>query len=229
MQKLLLSALVLLMPLIVCAAQSPNAPFEGHIVKVVDAQTLQVLRQGKPVTVRIRDMPAGAPTERVRELVEQQTVTVIVYAVERTGRLVGEVILPTGRSLSAEVLPAEATAKYDKPLVPTLPQTEQRRRESDQEARTTRQEQQQTPASREDWDHLCKSVGESGYQIAAARDRGVPLTQILEITKKGFQSYPPIVAELYRNVTVEIYEKRWITPAVAQQRVEVDCIKTWQK
>lgn len=100
------------------AVQPANAPFEGRVMKVIDGQTLQVMRDGKPVIVQVRDIPPATAKDRVRELVEQQIVTVIVYTRTADGRFVGEVILPTGRSLSQEVAPAAVVAKPDKPLEP---------------------------------------------------------------------------------------------------------------
>lgn len=97
------------------AAEPMNAPFEGRVVKILDGQTLQVLRQGKPVTIRIRDLPASASQNRLRALVEQQTVTIIVYDRAADGKLIGEVILPTGGSLSEEVAPSQAATPPVKP------------------------------------------------------------------------------------------------------------------
>ena len=100
--------------------QRGTAPFEGRVVKVLDGQTVQVLRQGTPVTVRVRDIPTHVSKERIHELVGQQTVTVIVYDRTAEGRLIGEVILPTGRSLSQEVAPAAVVAKPAEPREPIV-------------------------------------------------------------------------------------------------------------
>jgi hypothetical protein len=89
-------------------------------VKVIDGQTLQVLRVGNPVIVRVRDMPLEISKDRVQQLVSQQTVTVIVYDRTADGKFVGEVILPTGHSLSQEVAPTLAVPPPVKPLVPAI-------------------------------------------------------------------------------------------------------------
>jgi endonuclease YncB( thermonuclease family) len=100
--------------------QRAAAPFEGRVVKVLDGQTLQVLRQGNPVPVRVRDIPTHVSKDRIHELVSQQTVIVIVYNRTPDGMFIGEVILPTGQSLSQAVAPADVAAKYDKPPVSTV-------------------------------------------------------------------------------------------------------------
>jgi hypothetical protein len=110
-----------------CIDQDANTPFEGRVVKVIDGQTLQVLRAGIPVIVKVRDVPLGISKDHIQKLVGQQTVTIIVYDRTADGRLISEVILPTGRSLSQEVKPPEITSQPDKSLSPTIPPAAQAR------------------------------------------------------------------------------------------------------
>jgi endonuclease YncB( thermonuclease family) len=77
-------------------------------------RTLDVLREGKAVRIRLHgiDTPEKAQAfgTRARQyssaLAFQQTVTVHVKDTDRYGRLVGEVLLPDGRSLNQELVRA---------------------------------------------------------------------------------------------------------------------------
>jgi len=99
----------MLAPLLV-AAES----FTGAVVGLSDGDTLSVLREGKAVKVRLYgvDAPEKAQAFGTRAqqfssaLVFQQTVTVRVQETDRYGRLVGEVLLPDGRSLGHELVRA---------------------------------------------------------------------------------------------------------------------------
>jgi micrococcal nuclease len=83
-------------------------------VGISDGDTLSVLRKGKAVKVRLHgvDTPEKAQAFGTRaqqftgELVFQHEVTVIVRDTDRYGRLVGEVLLPDGRSLNQELVRA---------------------------------------------------------------------------------------------------------------------------
>ena len=102
---LLLAAL----PILVYAEQ-----FTGKVVGLSDGDTLSVLREGKAVKVRLHgvDTPEKAQAfgtqarQFTGELVFQRDVTVVVQATDRYGRLVGEVLLPDGRSLNQELVKA---------------------------------------------------------------------------------------------------------------------------
>ena len=80
--------------------------FTGKVVGISDGDTLSVLREGKAVKVRLHgvDTPEkaqsfGAQARKfTSDMVFQQTVTIIVQDTDRYGRLVGDVLLPDGRS-----------------------------------------------------------------------------------------------------------------------------------
>jgi endonuclease YncB( thermonuclease family) len=88
--------------------------FSGKVVAIADGDTLSVLRDGKAVKIRLHgiDTPEKAQPfatqarQFTSDLVFGQTVTVKVREVDRYGRLVGEVILPDGRSLNHELVAA---------------------------------------------------------------------------------------------------------------------------
>jgi micrococcal nuclease len=73
-----------------------------------------VLREGKAVKVRLHgvDTPEKAQAFGTRaqqftsDLVFQRDVMVVVQTTDRYGRLVGEVLLPDGRSLNQELVQA---------------------------------------------------------------------------------------------------------------------------
>jgi endonuclease YncB( thermonuclease family) len=88
--------------------------FTGTVVGLSDGDTLDVLRDGKAVRIRLHgiDTPEKAQAFGTRarqfssDLAFQQTVTVRVQDTDRYGRLVGEVLLPDGRSLNQELVRA---------------------------------------------------------------------------------------------------------------------------
>src|SRR2546428_10732285 len=101
--------LLMAMPILVHAEQ-----FTGTVVGISDGDTISVLREGKAVKVRLYGVDAPEKAQafgtKARQftaaLVFQKDVTVIVHATDRYGRLVGEVLLPDGRSLSQELVKA---------------------------------------------------------------------------------------------------------------------------
>jgi endonuclease YncB( thermonuclease family) len=104
-----LGVLCVLVPLLAYAEQ-----FTGKVVGISDGDTISVLRDGKAVKVRLHgiDTPEKAQAfgtqarQFTGELVFQQTVTVAIRDTDRYGRLVGEVLLPDGRSLNQELVKA---------------------------------------------------------------------------------------------------------------------------
>jgi micrococcal nuclease len=84
------------------------------VVGISDGDTLSVLREGKAVKVRLHgvDTPEKAQAfgtqarKCTSDFAFQQTVTVVVQPTVRYGRLVGEVLLPDGRSLNQELVRA---------------------------------------------------------------------------------------------------------------------------
>src|SRR5215471_6445926 len=110
----------LLAPLGVSAEQ-----FTGKVVGISDGDTISVLREGKAVKVRLHgvDTPEKAQAfgtqarKFTSDMVFQQTVTVIVQNTDRYGRLVGDVLLPDGRSLNQELVKA-GMAWWYRPYAP---------------------------------------------------------------------------------------------------------------
>jgi micrococcal nuclease len=88
--------------------------FSGRVVGVTDGDTLTVLRDGRAVRVRLVGIDAPekgqAYSQRARQfaaaLAYGQTVTVRVAGHDRYRRILGEVILPDGRSLNRELVQA---------------------------------------------------------------------------------------------------------------------------
>ena len=101
--------LLMAWPILVYAEQ-----FTGKVVGISDGDTISVLREGKAVKVRLHgvDTPEKAQAFGTQaqkftgELAFQQTVTVVIRDTDRYGRLVGEVLLPDGRSLNQELVKA---------------------------------------------------------------------------------------------------------------------------
>jgi endonuclease YncB( thermonuclease family) len=105
-------ALSLLRMALPCRAQAEE--FTGKVVGISDGDTLSVLRDGKAVKVRLYgvDTPEKAQAfgtqarKFTSDLVFQQIVTVQIRSTDRYGRLVGEVLVPGGRSLNHELVQA---------------------------------------------------------------------------------------------------------------------------
>src|SRR5262245_27627309 len=112
--------LLMAWPILVNAEQ-----FTGKVVGISDGDTISVLREGKAVKVRLHgvDTPEKAQAfgtqarKFTSDLVFQQTVTVIVQNTDRYGRLVGDVLLPDGRSLNQELVKA-GMAWWYRPYAP---------------------------------------------------------------------------------------------------------------
>jgi micrococcal nuclease len=88
--------------------------FAGRVVGVTDGDTLTVLHARHPETVRLQGVDAPekrqAYGERAKrftaDLAFDRTVTVRTTGRDRNGRLLGEVVLPDGRSLNQELVRA---------------------------------------------------------------------------------------------------------------------------
>ena len=107
------------------AANGLESAFYGKVVGVSDGDTLDVMRSGRAVRVRLAgiDCPEkGQPFfRRAKEFTAQaafgRTVKVTPLKVnkeERWGRVVATVILPDGRDLSRELLKAGLAWWYDR-------------------------------------------------------------------------------------------------------------------
>jgi endonuclease YncB( thermonuclease family) len=106
----------------------------GKVVGISDGDTISVLREGKAVKVRLYGVDApekaqafGTKSRQLTgDLAFQKAVTVMIHANDRYGRLVGEVLLPDGRSLNQELVRA-GMAWWYRPYAPhdtTLAQLE---------------------------------------------------------------------------------------------------------
>jgi endonuclease YncB( thermonuclease family) len=88
--------------------------FTGMVVGISDGDTLKVLREGKAVKVRLYGVDApekaqafGTKAQQLTAtLAFQKQVTVHIHTTDQYGRLVGEVLLPDGRSLNQELVQA---------------------------------------------------------------------------------------------------------------------------
>jgi len=109
--------------------------FTGRVVGIHDGDTITVLRAGKAVTVRLYGIDAPeekqafgtVATHFTSGLVFKKTVTVLVHDTDGYGRLVGEVLLPGGRSLNESVVRSGLAwwYQYYAPHDTTLAQLEQ--------------------------------------------------------------------------------------------------------
>jgi endonuclease YncB( thermonuclease family) len=88
--------------------------FAGRVVGITDGDTIKVLREGRAETVRLQGVDAPekrqAYGERARRFVAdlafERTVVVRATGRDRNGRLLGEILLPDGRSLNQELVRA---------------------------------------------------------------------------------------------------------------------------
>jgi endonuclease YncB( thermonuclease family) len=93
---------------------APAEEFAGRVVGVTDGDTLTVLRARHPERVRLQGVDAPekrqAYGERAKrftaDLAFDRMVTVRATGRDRNGRLLGEVVLPDGRSLNQELVRA---------------------------------------------------------------------------------------------------------------------------
>src|SRR5207247_5883541 len=101
--------LLMVAPVLVHAEQ-----FTGKVVGISDGDTISVLREGKAVKVRLYGVDAPEKAQAfgtqarkfTGDLVFQRDVTVVVHTTDRYGRLVGDVLLPDGLSLTQELVKA---------------------------------------------------------------------------------------------------------------------------
>ena len=100
--------------LVLLPALGHAEPFTGTVVGISDGDTLNVLRAGKAVKVRLHGVDTPEKAQAFGTRAHQFTsalafgteVTVVVRDTDRYGRLVGEVLLPDGRSLNQELVKA---------------------------------------------------------------------------------------------------------------------------
>lgn len=94
------------------APAKPAATAGDRVIGIKDGDTIELLRNGKPVTVRLFGVDTPEKTqdfgERARqytsELTFRKNVRLIEHNKDRYGRTVGTIILPDGRSLNEELV-----------------------------------------------------------------------------------------------------------------------------
>jgi len=88
--------------------------FRGRTVAVIDGDTVEVLRAGKACRVRLegidcpeRGQPFGTKAKQfTSDLAFDKEVRILDQGKDRYGRIIGEVILPDGRTLNRELVRA---------------------------------------------------------------------------------------------------------------------------
>lgn len=96
------------------AAPAASEAFSGKVVAVKDGDTVEVMRAGKAVRVRLAEVdapesrqPYGAQAKKfLSELVFAKTVAVAVTDTDRYGRLVGRLSLEGGVEVNRELVKA---------------------------------------------------------------------------------------------------------------------------
>jgi micrococcal nuclease len=96
------------------AGVATGEEFAGRVVGITDGDTITVLYAGRAATVRLQGVDAPekrqAYGERARRFVADlsydRTVIVRTTGRDRNGRMLGEVVLPDGRSLNQELVRA---------------------------------------------------------------------------------------------------------------------------
>lgn len=96
------------------AANSALVDFSGNVVKISDGDTVQVMRDGRAVKIRLYGIDAPEKTQAFGQRAKQFTgeavfgkvVTVKVHDTDRYGRTVAEIIEPDGKSLNEELVRA---------------------------------------------------------------------------------------------------------------------------
>jgi endonuclease YncB( thermonuclease family) len=94
--------------------------FRGRVVRILDGDTVEVLRATRPVRIRLSEVDCperGQPFgTRARQFTGSKTfereVTVKLRDVDRYGRTVAEIRLPDGRSLNRELVRAGLAWHY---------------------------------------------------------------------------------------------------------------------
>ncbi|MDA5225583.1 thermonuclease family protein [Escherichia coli] len=110
-----------------CAAQ-----IQGHVIRVLDGDTLEILQDKKPVRVRLANIDAPEKkqdygrwsTDMMKSLVAGKTVTVTYFQRDRYGRILGQVYAPDGMNINQFMVRAGAAWVYEQyntdPVLPVL-------------------------------------------------------------------------------------------------------------
>jgi endonuclease YncB( thermonuclease family) len=151
-----------LFALLILPAVGLAAPltFSGKVVKVIDGDTVDVLRDGRPLRVRLfgidapeKGQPFGQAAKRyATELTALKVVEVRGETLDRYGRTVGELLLPGGQSVNRRLVEAGYAWHYAKysndPVLARL----------EQEARAARRGLWQDKAPEPPWDYRRRKV-----------------------------------------------------------------------
>jgi endonuclease YncB( thermonuclease family) len=96
------------------AKEETSAPAENQykVIGIKDGDTIELLKDGKPLTVRLQGVDCPEKNQdfgtRARQftsdLVFGKNVGLVVHDIDRYGRTVGEIILPDGRNLNYELV-----------------------------------------------------------------------------------------------------------------------------
>ena len=120
-------SLTIIFSVSLCAAQ-----IQGHVIRVLDGDTLEVLQDKKPVRVRLANIDAPEKkqdygrwsTEMMKSLVAGKTVTVTYFQRDRYGRILGQVYAPDGMNVNQFMVRAGAAWVYEQyntdPVLPVL-------------------------------------------------------------------------------------------------------------
>lgn len=114
------AALVVLVALLLALVASAGEEIRGKVVKIRDGDTIEVLRGTRTVRIRVhgvdtpeRGQPWSARAKSfTADLAGSRDVVVVVRDVDRYRRVVGEVLLPDGRSLAYELVRAGLAWHY---------------------------------------------------------------------------------------------------------------------
>jgi len=99
---------------LLCATRVAAAEFHGQVIGVTDGDTITVLHDGRPETVRLQGIDAPEKSQAFGQRAKQftaslasgKTVAVRIKDRDRYGRTVGEVTLPDGRNVNQELVRA---------------------------------------------------------------------------------------------------------------------------
>lgn len=105
------AALIVLAIALFCTL-SQAEEFSGKVVKVMDGDTISVMRGGDPVSVRLYGIDAPEDQQTFSELVSRKCaemclnkeVSIIIRDTDKYQRLVADVILPGGKNLNHEMV-----------------------------------------------------------------------------------------------------------------------------
>jgi endonuclease YncB( thermonuclease family) len=94
--------------ILLCSPHAFSADFSGHVVSVLDGDTIEVLHNNRPTRIRINgiDCPEKGQAygqkakHAASDLVFGKEVTLHTFGKDKYGRTIGEVILPDGTNVN---------------------------------------------------------------------------------------------------------------------------------